>query len=260
MRTILLLIFAAIVPVSAKLPELDAIFYGEVRHNGSQPLVPLSADNIRVIARLNGVTIAQTSVAPGEARFVLKVPKDDGSNPRLPGTARSGERVRVFIRSNALDAEQETVESLTAGGLPISATKGEIVPTPLSVLADFGEATQGIEAWLLAHSLPAGSVDDDSDGDGQCNTSEYAAGTDPTDPMDRFRILEVSRHSGNNFVKFGPIRPGRQYTVWCSETLGTSSWSNIGQVTPGSTGDHFLFGHPTPSASNVFYRLQVHGP
>lgn len=248
------------VPAFAKLPDLDMIFWGEVRHNGGQALVPLSPGNIQVIAKLNGLIVAQTSVAPGESRFVLKVPKDDGLTPRLPGTTRAGERVTIHVRSNLLDLEQEAAESLASGGLLITAEKGDIALEDLNVLADFGEVPQGMQAWLIAHGLPGDAGDEDDDGDGQSNAAEYEAGTSPNDSGDRFRIMEVTRFSGTNFIKFGPIRPARSYTIRCSENLVSDSWSNIGQVTPGVTGDHFLFGHPTPSAPSVFYRLEVHAP
>jgi hypothetical protein len=244
----------------AKLPELDAVFWGEVRHLNSTPLVPANPGSVRVLARLNGVTIAEALVAPGQSQFVLKIPRDDGQNPRLPGTARANERVRVFIRSLTHDAEEESLDLVAAGGLLVSPVKGDLVPANLSVSADFSEGPQGIEAWLLAYGLPLEAATIDSDSDGQRNDSEFAAGTDPTDSGDRFRILEVIRSGGNNFIKFGPIRPPRSYSIWCSESLGETGWSNIGQVTPGNAGDYFLFGHPTPASPKVFYKLQVEAP
>lgn len=260
MSRIPILLLAAAVSAQAKLPELDTIFYGQVRHNTSEALVPVASDQIVVIARLNGVTIATASVAPGASNYVLKVPMDDGVNPRLPGTARFGERVRVFLRSNVLGQEHQTMESAAQNGFPVAASKGEIIPAQLSVAENLSGGVSGMAEWLSTFSLPAGSGDDDSDGDGADNAAEYAAGTDPTDGSEVFRIIDVTKASGNNFIKFGPIRPSRLYRVWCSENLGTTGWSNIGQVTPGVTGDYFLFGHPTPSSPNLFYRLEVHAP
>jgi hypothetical protein len=247
-------------PASARLPELDTIYYGQVSHKTNQPLVPLAAEQIVVIARLNGVTIATSSVAPGASAFVLKVPMDDGVANRLPGTARIGERVRIFLRSNALSSESETTESVGSSGLLVASTKGDVLAQNLTVTANLDGGAQGMPPWLIGFSLPPSSGLQDSDGDGQTNADEFAAGTDPTDSTEVFRIIEVTKVSGNNFVKFGPIRPSRLYTIWCTETLGSSSWSNIGQVTPGTTGDYFLFGHPTPTSPNLFYKLQVDAP
>lgn len=260
MRRIVLSLLATLAAASAKLPELDTIYYGQVRHNSTQSLVPIAAEQIVVIARLNGVTIATSSVAPGASNFVLKVPMDDGQSPRLQGTARAGERVRLFLRSNALDAEHETIESVSAGGLSVASVKGDVLATDLSVSTSLDGGGQGIALFLASHGLPAGSEAVDADGDGATNASEYAAGTNPTDGSELFRIMEVTKISGNDFIKFGPIRPSRSYTIWSSPNIGASGWSSVGQVTPGYTANYFLFGHPSPTATKLFYKLQVDAP
>lgn len=50
-----------------------------------------------ILAKLNGITIAQANVAPSASQYVLKLPKDDGNSPRLTRTCRSGERVRIYV-------------------------------------------------------------------------------------------------------------------------------------------------------------------
>jgi hypothetical protein len=248
-------------PASARLPELDTIYYGQVRHKTNQPLVPLAAEQIVVIARLNGVTIATSSVAPGASAYVLKVPMDDGVANRLPGTARVGERVRIFLRSNSLDSEYETNESVVSSGLLVASTKGDVLAQNLTVTGNLdGGTVENMPMFLGSYSLGSGTGNLDSDGDGKTNAEEYAAGTDPTDSAEVFCIIDITRASGNNLIRFGPIRPNRLYTIWCTETLGASDWSNIGEVTPGNTGDYFLFGHPTPAATKLFYKLQVDAP
>lgn len=245
---------------SAKFPELDTIYYGQVRHNTNQALIPIATDQIMVIARLNGVTIATAAVPPGASEFVLKVPMDDGLSPRLVGTARFGERVRLFLRSNTLNSEFETTESAGAGGLLVATGKGDVIATNLSVTSSLDGGVQGMASFLASYGLPTGSGSADPDGDGATNAEEYAAGTNPTSGSEVFRIIDVTKASGNNFIKFGPIRPSRLYRIWCSENLGGSGWSSIGQVTPGVTDDYFLFGHPTPSSSKLFYKLEVTAP
>jgi len=243
-----------------RLPDPDTIYWGGLYHKTGEPLVPVVSEQIMVIARLNGVTIATSAVEPGSSMFVLKVPMDDGEAARLPGTARRGERVRVFLRSNLLESEYETHESLDHGGLLVATSKGEVINRNLSIAADLSGGGQAMAMWLAEHGLPPDSGHLDSDGDGFTNAEEYAAGTDPNDATDFFRILEVLRSNGNDLVKFGPVRPGRLYTVWCSEHLGTADWSDIGQVSPGITAESFEFAHPAPAASRMFYRLQVEAP
>ena len=263
-RPRIIALFTALVvlapPVSARLPDPDTIYWGELRHNSGEALVPLVSEQIVVIARLDGVTIATSAVEPGTSVFVLKVPMDDGEASRLPGSARRGERVRIYLRSNALDSEHETEESLAHGGLPVAASKGEVLYQDLSVAADLSGSGEAMAMWLADHGLPEDSGRLDNDGDGFTNAEEYAAGTDPTNANDCFRILEVLRTAENNLIKFGPVRPARIYTIWCSESLGTTDWSDIGQVIPGISAESFQIGHPTPAASRMFYRLQVEVP
>lgn len=163
------------------------------------------------------------------------------------------------MRNNSLNAEYEAAESVTVTGLAVSSVKGDVVLQTLSVGTDLSGTASAMPAWLVANSLPVGSGGIDSDGDGVLNSAEYAADTNPNHSGEYFRILEVTRTGGNNFVKFGPIRPDRIYKVWSSEVLG-SAWSSVGQVTPGVTGDYFLFGHPTPVAAKLFYKLEVTAP
>lgn len=250
----------ATLPAMARLPDLDTIYYGVVRHNTNQPLVPVAAEQIVVIARLNGVTIATSSVLPGAAAFVLKVPMDDGEATRLSGTARRGERVRIFLRSNSLGSEYEASESLGSSGLLVAGTKGDVIAQNLSVTIDLSGAAQGMSVWLASFGLPSGSSQADGDGDGQTNADEYAADTNPTNGAENFHIIDVTRLDGNNLVRFGPIRPNRLYTIWSSETMDTADWFSIGQVTPGTTSDYFLFDHPTPVSLKLFYKLQVDAP
>jgi len=259
MHRALIILLAVSSAAAAKLPELDAVYYGLLSHNGGQPLSPASSGDVLVIARFNGVTIGQTSVAAGSPAFVLKLPRDDGADPRLTGTVRGGERVRIYLHSNGLNAEYEALESASVGGLSVSTVKGGVVAQNFSVSQNLVPVSP-LVAWLVSHGLPADSAALDTFGNGITNAAKYAADIDPNDPTARFVILAVTRSGGNNFVKFGPVRPNRVYTVWSSPTLGSNDWTSVGQVTPGVTSDYFLFGHQSPASSCCFYKLQVTAP
>lgn len=247
--------------VHAKIPEPDAIYFGKARHNGGALLIPEQTGDVVVIARLNGVPLAQASVQALSSVFVLKVPVDDGQAPRLSGTARGNERVRIYLRSTLLNVEYEATQSVTANGLVVPVVRGDLTETDLTVAADFGgmpEGYSGFGTWAQRFGLTGFSMDEDTDRDGSSNLQEFAAGTDPTNASDVFRILEVRRLNGVSSIKFGPILLSREYSIWCSDNLLSTSWQRIGTVIPNAPADFRWFDHLTPAGTpQLFYRLGV---
>ena len=248
---------------SAKLPEPDAIFFGPVKHKGGTLLVPENPGDFIVLARLNGVTIAQSSLAALSSQFVLKVPVDDGQAPRLTGTARGNERVRVFLQRTADKREEEAVESSSSGGLLVPAARGTLTEmvAGLTFSGDFGGMAPGFAPfglWAAAFGVAAISPASDSDGDGFSNLQEFAAGTDPTSGADIFRIMEVRRVNGVSSIKFGPVLLSREYAIWCTDKLSGTSWTRIGTIQPNAATAHQWFDHTTPAGTpHLFYRLTV---
>lgn len=248
---------------SAKIPEPDAIFFGPVKHNGGTLLVPENAGDFIVLAKLNGVTIAQASMAAISSQFVLKVPVDDGQEPRLTGMARGNERVRVYLRRVSDGVEQESTESTSSGGLLIPTERGALTEmvAGLNFSSDFGGMAPGFApfgSWADGFGVAAYPPSTDSDGDGYTNLQEFAAGTDPTSGSSTFQILEVRRVNGVSSVKFGPILLSREYGLWCSDNLSGTGWTRIGTITPNAPADHRWFDHLTPEGTpHLFYRLTV---
>lgn len=248
---------------SAKIPEPDAIFFGPVKHNGGTLLVPQNAGDYVVLAKLNGVTIAQASMAAISSQFVLKVPVDDGQEPRLTGMARGNERVRVYLRRVSDGLEQESTESSGSGGLLIPTERGALTEmvAGLNFSSDFGGMAPGFAPfgdWAEGFGVAAYPPSTDSDGDGYTNLQEFAAGTDPTSGSSTFQILEVRRANGVSSVKFGPILLSREYGLWCNNTLAGTGWTRIGTISPNAAAPHRWFDHLTPEGTpHLFYRLTV---
>ncbi len=94
---------------------------------------------------------------------------------------------------------------------------------------DFDMDNDGLpDAWELHYSgSPTGfHPDGDDDEDGFTNRQEYAAGTDPTDPLSYFALDSGYDPGGPVLTWFG--MPGRIYTLhYCTNLLDVSPWQPL---------------------------------
>ena len=108
--------------------------------------------------------------------------------------------------------------------------------------------------WETAHGLnPANPADAsfDSDGDGMTNWQEYIAGTDPSDPQS---YLKVDAASGTpTTLRFNAVS-NRTYTVLYTDSLESSSWSSLAEISARATNRAEIILDPAPRAGR-FYRL-----
>ncbi len=243
-----------------KLPELDAVYWGTAYHRTSQSLVPASTGQIVIQAKLSGVTIAQSVMTAGSNAFVLKVPMDDGVDPRLPGTARFGERVHIIIRNTVQGIEYET--TVSAGtGLSLPTVKGAVTPQNLAVTGNLAATQLGIQSFALwTSNFSGGGVDLndpnlDSDGDGVSNYQEFLAGTDPLDRNDRLQILEMKYLNGVTSIRFGPIKLSRIYTIYSSPDL--TVWTKVVDIVPNVAAASRWHDHAVNGAKSLFYKVEV---
>lgn len=219
----------------AKLPEPDVIYWGPVTHSGGLPLTGNAEGQIVVVARLNGIEIGRAALPNGGSQYTLKVPRDDGLAPRIPGTVRSGDRVRVYLINTGTNVEAEARVSVDAAGLTIGGERGYVEKVPLATDIAL-DAERGLLAgynqWklaFLAHGLSATRDDsaEDLDRDGTNNLSEYIAGTDPTDLGSYLTIRDLRARSGVLSVRFGPVRLSRRYTLEAASTP-SGPWVPLG--------------------------------
>lgn len=96
----------------------------------------------------------------------------------------------------------------------------------------------------------------DKDGDGATNLQEYAAGTDPGDPAQTFRVAGVARAGGGIQVTV-PVKAGHHYTLYGSADL-LAPWVELGRALPAADGNQ-TWTIPTPvgSPAKFFFRVEV---
>lgn len=95
----------------------------------------------------------------------------------------------------------------------------------------------------------------DSDGDGQSNLSEFAAGTDMTNVASTFRVLSFARNQGNLEISFTSVS-GKLYRLQFCDDLEVGDWQAAGVEVIGAGGVDSL-SVPVPANSTRFYRFSV---
>lgn len=103
-------------------------------------------------------------------------------------------------------------------------------------------------------SADKGDPDDDWDGDGSSNLSEFIAGTDPTDPDSLFEITGVTVEAGSVQVSWSSVE-GKTYTLQYSTTLESGSWTNVADSDTATSSTTTLT-HETDGPT-AFYRVIV---
>lgn len=246
----------------ARLPEPDGVWWGAMTHNNGQALVSSGGSPISVIAKYNGVIVAQNPVPSGSTTYVLKVPLDDGLDPRVPGTVRFGERVRIFLKNTATNVEYEALETRSGPTINGSIVSGrgvvyslnlnvpENLSTGAALMAAFGVWAQGYPA------VNPSTANRDTDGDGMTDFQEFLSDTDPSSAGNSLRILQIARSPGVNSIRFGPLRLGRVYSIYQTATLSNPVWQKIGEVTPNASAFSTWFDHVSATPPG-FYRVEV---
>lgn len=255
-----------------KIPEPDTILVGSLTGENGVAIVPPSGQKLIVRAVVDGATLATAEVPNGgDGRFVLRVPMDDGVAPRITGTAKTSDRIRVVVDNTAAGLSAEAEETKN-GGVEIPAGRGNILALSFSVsaniLSDDVNANGIPDSWegryteaRNGHNGISLARDDsllDNDGDGFTNREEWIAGTDPLDEASIFSIRAIEKGTALR-VTFGPLTKGRLYTLRRSVALavGKQQWEDIATMRAESDAESFAWTLPAPSTNTGFYRIAV---
>jgi hypothetical protein len=147
-------------------------------------------------------------------------------------------------------------------------TSGTLGLTVLDTLPDnFGTyAGDGLaDNWQFQYfglDNPLAAPRFDTDGDGQDNAFEFAAGLVPTDPLSRFTlsIAPVPSQAAWKQLVLHPIVPGRGYTVLASLDPGQGSWIPLAGASVADQGAQRTVTDLNAGGTRKFYKVEIAKP
>lgn len=274
--------------IFARIPEPDTIVIGTLVGNNGETIASRVSQKIIVRAVVDGATLATAEVPSNNGgKFILRVPMDDGVAPRITGTAKSSDRIKLLVDNLETNLSVEPKEN-EFGGVEIPAGRGNVLmlsfSVPDNILSDDINSNSIPDSWEEMYSISRNGYagislksDDsglDNDNDGFTNREEYIAGTDPQDETGVFKITSVnipeahSKNYENRFSKesntslqitFAPMVNGRLYTLRRSTDLSKDKkqWDNIATIRADSDADYFTWVLPEPNGDIGFYYIAV---
>ncbi len=243
------------IPVSALIPEPQAIFFGTIAIDGIA--IGAERSDIRVeVRREDGSAIADYVMGAEERLgddYAVRVDLESVDPILNPVAAVFGESLRIVVVGPNGDLAEEPIDVPDRGHLE------EIH----FVIGDAGADNGLPDAWEVFHFGEVGvSPLDDRDGDRLNALQEFEAGSDPNDPNDGV-ALEAGIFFDTPVVSFvarlveGPGYEGfvRRYTL---ETVGTvdDEWEPVPGF-EGIVGDGTTQVHVANDSGSGFFRLQV---
>jgi hypothetical protein len=115
--------------------------------------------------------------------------------------------------------------------------------------------------WEDAYNLDKFNAADaalDADSDGQSNGSEFVAGTDPRNNIDRLTASVAKVSGGPGFVISFPAKAGRQYFIEYKSELSDATWQPLVTIPSQTAPTTIQYTDPTATAQR-FYHVKTNG-
>lgn len=247
MNRIIFLYFCIISIASAKLPVpaltlLGGLFQEVDAGNGKEvrSIIPSANDHFQIVAIRDGVGIiskANVDSSRGDNLVLMRVPRDDGTDPRAEEYfLRTGETVRFevwyWLSPSIIEGEEPDRKfMIVEGDYTLQSGSGGVIPRSFTIINNglpftniSGNGT--FEDWAAnlpnSWAWPSGadrSADGDPDGDGLTNFQEWILGLDPTTQdaftFDQPELLPESDPDTNSaLLKMKPTLVGRTYHIY----------------------------------------------
>lgn len=227
-----LLALALLAPEIARAypPAPDHIFYGVVRDENGDPIVDSKAQVIlRTAAGTNLVIKITPGVEPG-MNYKLRVPMDAGLTADVyrPTALKPQVPFKVQVRIGTTTyLPIEMTGDYAQLGLPGRRTRLDLTVGRDSVGDGLPDAWKRILIAQSGQQLTLQDIrpQDDFDGDGMSNLSEYYAGTYAWDPADALTLRVTDQRGEETRMAFLAIT-GRSYTVLGSDDM--KAWTQVG--------------------------------
>ncbi len=255
----------------AKVPEPDTVLCGTLAQVDGSGVQSTALRKLQVQAVVDGAVLAVADVSSTTNTFVLRIPMDDGVSPRIPGTAKSSDRVRVRVVNTTEGTVVETQET-QVNAIEIPSERGSVIAVDFRVdgtvmgddldgdgLPDVWERQYAVSRFAGVAPLSLAEKDSvsDNDGDGYSNWEEFVAGTDPLDKSSVFSIRRMDVGTDTVSLSFGPVTEDRIYSLLYKADLGLKDWTVIDQYRPVEAQDEISWEAATGGGNGGFYRLRV---
>ncbi|MBE0540502.1 MAG: hypothetical protein IH623_03865 [Verrucomicrobia bacterium] len=256
-------------PLHAGIPEPDLVWYGKVTGNAGGVAVRITTGTLvwRVETLGGNPVITRTTQLTDindQFSFLLRLPCESLE----PGVAASAETLPLiptptaYLRTNVtLDGQSLTLSSAPGQFSVALADRGRVerVDLVLSTLPLDSNGNGLADAWEELYFGGIGvDPNADPDGDGMSNLREYRAGTNPTNELSRFEIVEIKAVFSGIQILWSS-EPFRSYRVRRSTTLLVSpaSYEVIGSGLLATPPYNQLVDTNATGADQFFYLIQL---